>query len=62
MGVKFGVLIRPESVAGTAELAKLAEDHGFDRVRLGDWISTHVADKAGFIRAWGTHVITRFTG
>lgn len=34
--MKFGVLIMPESVAGTAELAKLAEDHGFDRVRLGD--------------------------
>lgn len=36
MGVKFGVLIMPESVAATAQLAKLAEDHGFDRVRLGD--------------------------
>lgn len=36
MSVKFGVLIMPESVAGAAELAKLAEDCGFDRVRLGD--------------------------
>jgi hypothetical protein len=36
MSVKFGVLIMPESVAGAAELARLAEDSGFDRVRLGD--------------------------
>lgn len=36
MVVKFGVLIMPESVTGAAGLAKLAEEHGFDRVRLGD--------------------------